>query len=101
MNLQEGLTTVLKTVVEEHSRRTVEFVVNHSRRFAESPRSMDTLCSVSRRTANPEERKIGETRTQLSISEIRRISEKVWYGTHQYLKYLSKIDEPSLKFKNQ
>jgi hypothetical protein len=64
-------------------------VVSHSRRFVEfyeSPRSIDTLCSVSRRTANPEERKIGELRTQLSFSEILRISEKVWYGMHQYLK---------------
>jgi hypothetical protein len=34
-----------------------------------------------------------------SFSEILRISEKVWYGTHQYLKYLSKIEKPSLKFK--
>jgi hypothetical protein len=36
-----------------------------------------------------------------SFSEILRISEKVWYGTHQYLKLLSKIKETSLKFKNQ
>ncbi len=35
------------------------------------------------------------------FSEIRRLSEKDWYGTHQYLKYLSKIKEPSLKFKNK
>jgi hypothetical protein len=36
-----------------------------------------------------------------SFSEILRISEKVWYGTHQYLKLLFKIEETSLKFKNQ
>jgi hypothetical protein len=36
-----------------------------------------------------------------SFSEIRRISEKVWYGTHQYLKLLAKIEETSLKFQNQ
>jgi hypothetical protein len=54
-------------VVEEHSRRTAELVVNHSPRFIESPRSIDMLCSVSRRTANPEKRKIGEMQTQLSI----------------------------------
>ncbi len=54
-------------VVGEHSQRTAELVINHSRRFVESPRSIDTLCSVSRRTANPEYRKIGEPRTQLSI----------------------------------
>ncbi len=36
-----------------------------------------------------------------SFSEILRISEKVWYETHQYLKLLSKIEETSLKFKNQ
>jgi hypothetical protein len=35
------------------------------------------------------------------FSENLRISEKVWYGTHQYLKLQSKIEEPSLKFKNQ
>ncbi len=33
----------------------------------ESPRSIDTLSSVSRRTAKPENRKIGEPRIQLSI----------------------------------
>ncbi len=52
-------------VVEEHSRRTAELVVNHSRRFYEFPRSIDTLCSISRRTANPEKRKIGEPRIRL------------------------------------
>ncbi len=36
-----------------------------------------------------------------SFSEIRRNSEKVWHETHQYLKKLSKIKEPSLKFKNE
>jgi hypothetical protein len=36
-----------------------------------------------------------------SFSEILRISEKIWYGTHQNLKLLSKIEETSLKFKNQ
>jgi hypothetical protein len=36
-----------------------------------------------------------------SFSEILRKSEKVWYETHQYLKLLSKIEETSLKFKNQ
>jgi hypothetical protein len=66
---REGLTNVLKTryVVEENSWRTTELVVNHSRKFVESPRSIDTLCSVSRRTANPEERKIEEPQTQLSV----------------------------------
>jgi hypothetical protein len=54
-------------VVEEHSRRTEELVVNHSRRFYESPRSIDTFCNVSRKTAYPDKRKIGEPRTQLSI----------------------------------
>jgi hypothetical protein len=44
-----------------------ELVVNHSRRFYDSPKSIDTLCSVSQRTANPEKRKIREPRTQLSI----------------------------------
>ena len=36
-----------------------------------------------------------------SFSKILQISENVWYGTHQYLKLLSKIEETSLKFKNQ
>ncbi len=36
-----------------------------------------------------------------TFSEILRISEKIWYGTLQYLKLLSKIEETSLKFKNQ
>jgi hypothetical protein len=45
----------------------MELVVNHSRRFVESPRSIDTFFSVSRRTANLEKRKIGEPGTQLSI----------------------------------
>ncbi len=36
-----------------------------------------------------------------SFSEILRISEKVWHETHQYLKWLSKIKEPSLIFKNE
>ncbi len=36
-----------------------------------------------------------------SFSEILRISEKVWYEAHQYLKLMSKIEETSLKFKNQ
>jgi hypothetical protein len=36
-----------------------------------------------------------------SFSEILRISEKVCHEMHQYLKELSKIKEPSLKFKNQ
>ncbi len=36
-----------------------------------------------------------------SLSDILRISEKVWYETYQYLKLLSKIEETSLKFKNQ
>jgi hypothetical protein len=36
-----------------------------------------------------------------SFSEILRISEKVWYETHQYLKLLSKIEETSLKFKTR
>jgi hypothetical protein len=36
-----------------------------------------------------------------SFSEILQISRKVWYGMHQYLKLLSKIEEPSIKFKNQ
>jgi hypothetical protein len=68
----------------------MEVVVNHSRRFLESPRSIDTLCSVSQRTATPEKRKIGEQRTRLSI--LLRISEKVSYETHQYLNWLSKIE---------
>jgi hypothetical protein len=54
-------------VVEEHSRRTAELVVNHSWRFYESPRLIYTHCSFSLRTANLEKRKIGELRTQLSI----------------------------------
>ncbi len=54
-------------VVEEHSRRTAELVVNRSWRFYEAPRSIDTLCSISWRTANPEKRKIREPQTQLSI----------------------------------
>ncbi len=41
-------------VVEEPSRRTAELVFNHSRKFYKSSRSIDTLYSVSRRTANPE-----------------------------------------------
>jgi hypothetical protein len=65
---------------------TRELDVNHSRRFIESPRSIDTLCSVSQRTTDPEKRKIGEPRTQLStLLEIYRISKKVRYETHQYL----------------
>jgi hypothetical protein len=36
-----------------------------------------------------------------SFLEILRISEKIWYGTRQYLKLLYKIEETSLKFKNQ
>jgi hypothetical protein len=36
-----------------------------------------------------------------SFSEILRISKKVWYETHQYLKLQSKIGYTSLKFKNQ
>ncbi len=35
-----------------------------------------------------------------SFSEIRIISEKVWYEMHEYLKLLSKIEETSLQFKN-
>jgi hypothetical protein len=50
-----------------YSRRTAELVVNHSRRFYESPRSIATLCSVSRGTANLEKGKIGESQTHLSI----------------------------------
>jgi hypothetical protein len=46
---------------------TAELVVNHSRRFIESSRSVDTLCTVSWRTANPEKRKTGEPWTQLLI----------------------------------
>jgi hypothetical protein len=57
MNLREGLNAVL----------TTELVVNHSRRFYESSRSIDTFCSISRRTAYPEKSKIGEPRTQLLI----------------------------------
>jgi hypothetical protein len=34
-----------------------------------------------------------------SFSEIHRISEKIWYGTHQNLKLLSEIEETPLKFK--
>jgi hypothetical protein len=34
-----------------------------------------------------------------SFLEILQISEKVWYGTHQYLKLQSKIEESSLKLK--
>jgi hypothetical protein len=51
--------------VEEHSRRTEELVVNYSRRFSESRRSIDTLCSISLGTTNPEKRKIGEPWIQL------------------------------------
>jgi hypothetical protein len=36
-----------------------------------------------------------------SFSEILRISEKIWYGTHQYLKLLSKIEETSLNLKTR
>ncbi len=36
-----------------------------------------------------------------SFLEIIRISEKVWYETHQYLKLLSKIEDTSLQFKYQ
>jgi hypothetical protein len=36
-----------------------------------------------------------------SFLEILRISEKVWYETHQYFKLLSKTEETSLEFKNQ
>jgi hypothetical protein len=36
-----------------------------------------------------------------SFSEIHRIPEKVWYETHQYLNWLSKIEGISLKLENQ
>jgi hypothetical protein len=45
-------------VVEEHSRRTAALVVNYSRRFYESLRSIETLCSISWRTTNSEKGKL-------------------------------------------
>ncbi len=51
-------------------------------------------------TQNKEKLENRELRCQ-SFSEIQRISKKVWHETHQYLKKLSKIREPSLKFKNE
>ena len=89
-------------VVEEHSRRTAELVINHSRRFYESPRSIDSLCSVSQRTANREKGKLENHGLSCqSVSEIHRIFEKVWYKTHQYFNWLSKIEGCFLKLKNQ
>jgi hypothetical protein len=31
----------------------MDLVLNHSRRFVETPRSLNTICSVAWRTANP------------------------------------------------
>jgi hypothetical protein len=55
--------------------------------------------------ANPEKKENNKNHglsCQLSfLSEIQRIPEKVWYETHQYLNWLSKIEWISLKLKNQ
>ncbi len=73
--------TIWPYVVEEHSRRTPELVVNHSRRFYESPRSSDTLCSVSWRTTNPEKNK--NWRTTDSV-----VNPSWRFKTYQYLNWL-------------
>jgi hypothetical protein len=82
-------------VVEEYSRWTAELFVNHFRRFYESPRSIDTLCSISRRKLE------NRWLSCQSFLEIHRISKKFWYEMHQYLNWLSKIEGISLKLKKQ
>ncbi len=58
----------------------------------------DILCSISRRTTNPEKEKLENRRLSFqSFLEMLRISEKVWYETHQYFNGLPKIKEKSKK----
>ncbi len=88
-------------VVEEHSRRTAELVVNYVfSEIYESRRSIDTLCSVFWRTANPEKGKLENRGFSCQFfSVILLNSEKVWYETHQCFNWLSKIKGPSLNLK--
>ncbi len=72
--------------------------VNTSRRFVESPRMIDNIFRGSPRMFF-NNISVSSIRCQ-SFSEICRISEKVWYETHQYLKSLYKVRELSFKLKN-
>jgi hypothetical protein len=72
-------------IVEEHSRRTAELVVNYSRRSYKSLRSIDTFAAFLR---GPQTQKKENWRTGLSCQsflEILWITEEVWIETHQYL----------------
>ncbi len=77
--------------------------INHQSflEFYKSPRSIDSLCSISRRTANPDRRKIVEPWTQLSSLCQVFLEILVWHETYQNLSWLSKIEGMSLKLKNQ
>ncbi len=80
----------------------MELVVNHSRRFYKFLRSIDTRCSVFGGLLTQKKEKMENCGLSCqSFSEILRISEKVWYETHQYLNWLSKIEGISLKLKKQ
>jgi hypothetical protein len=93
-NLREGLTT--ESVVLQW--RAAELLVNHSRRFYESPRIIDTFC-----IANTEKKGKLENHglSCQSSSEILQITKRVWYEMHQYFHWPSNIKEISLKMKNQ
>jgi hypothetical protein len=70
-------------------------------KFYESPKSIDSLCSISRRTANPERRKIVEPWTQLSSLCQVFLEILFFYETYQNLSWLSKIEGMSLKLKTR
>jgi hypothetical protein len=62
----------------------------------------NTLCSVSGRTANPEKGKLkNHALSCQSVLEFLRMFKKIWYETHQYFYWLSKIKGISLKLKTQ
>ncbi len=76
--------------------------IKPSRRFYESPRSIDTFFSISQRTTYPEKRNIGEPRTQLSIllRDSTNLREGlVWNAS--ILKITAKNQRISLKFKTR
>ncbi len=81
MVLLRFLTAIL-SFGDKHSRRTAELVVNHSQRFYESLRSIDTPCRFLGRPLTQKKGKLENRRLSCqSFTEIIQISEKVWYET--------------------
>jgi hypothetical protein len=90
--------------VVEHSRRTTELVVNHSRRFYESLKHelLTPFVAFLGRTDNLEKRKIGEPQTQESIllGDSMNLRESlVWKAS--IINWLPKIEGISLKLKTR